>query len=174
MFFRQLKAMKDLSSIKVDGAQVADCGFQTISTNCKLLVEIGLSKCMGLTDLGIIELVYGCPNLKIIDLTCCCFITDAAISAVANSCRNLLCLKLESCNLITEKSLHQLGSCCLLLEELDLTDCSGVDDRGGVFSGIIIIYMFILSLSELCLQSIFLFGTFLQHHLFCSLSIFLV
>ncbi|RVW60390.1 putative pectinesterase/pectinesterase inhibitor 22 [Vitis vinifera] len=130
MFFRQLKDMKDLNSIKVDGARVSDFSFQIISANCKCLVEIGLSKCMGVTDLGIMQLVSGCLNLKIVNLTCCCFITDAAISAVADSCRNLLCLKLESCNLITEKSLDQLGSCCLLLEELDLTDCSGVNDRG--------------------------------------------
>ncbi|KAF5945937.1 hypothetical protein HYC85_016165 [Camellia sinensis] len=107
-----------------------DSSFQIISTNCKFLVDIGLSKCKGVTGTGLMLLVSANPNLKIINLTCCDSITDAAISAIAYSCRNLLCLKLESCNLLTEKSLESLGSCSLLLKELDLTDCSGVNDAG--------------------------------------------
>ncbi|KAA8536797.1 hypothetical protein F0562_029275 [Nyssa sinensis] len=125
-----LKDLKNLNTIRVDGAQVSDSSFQIISSNCKILVEIGLSKCKGVTDMGIMQLVSGCLNLKILNLTCCNSITDVAISAIADSCRNLLCLKLESCDLLTEKSLNCLGSCCLLLEELDLTDCSGVNDSG--------------------------------------------
>lgn len=125
-----LKELKDLNSIRVDGARVSDSSFQIISTNCKFLVDIGLSKCKGVTGRGLMLLVSANPNLKIINLTCCDSITDAAISAIAYSCRNLLCLKLESCNLLTEKSLESLGSCSLLLKELDLTDCSGVNDAG--------------------------------------------
>ncbi|KAL7259582.1 hypothetical protein ACSBR1_005467 [Camellia fascicularis] len=125
-----LKELKDLNTIRVDGARVSDSSFQIISTNCKFLVDIGLSKCKGVTGTGLMLLVSANPNLKIINLTCCDSITDAAISAIAYSCRNLLCLKLESCNLLTEKSLESLGSCSLLLKELDLTDCSGVNDAG--------------------------------------------
>lgn len=127
---RWLKELKDLNTIRVDGARVSDSSFQIISTNCKFLVDIGLSKCKGVTGTGLMLLVSANPNLKIINLTCCDSITDAAISAIAYSCRNLLCLKLESCNLLTEKSLESLGSCSLLLKELDLTDCSGVNDAG--------------------------------------------
>ncbi|KAK9292319.1 hypothetical protein L1049_020285 [Liquidambar formosana] len=125
-----MKNLKNLKSIRIDGTQVSDCSLETISTNCKCLAEMGLSKCIGVTDMGIMLLVSGCFNLKILNLTCCNSITDAAISAIADSCRKLLCLKLESCNLITGKSLEWLGSCCLQLEELDLTDCCGVNDRG--------------------------------------------
>ncbi|CAL5397275.1 unnamed protein product [Camellia sinensis] len=127
---RWLKELKNLNTIRVDGARVSDSSFQIISTNCKFLVDIGLSKCKGVTGMGLMLLVSANPNLKIINLTCCDSITDAAISAIAYSCRNLLCLKLESCNLLTEKSLESLGSCSLLLKELDLTDCSGVNDAG--------------------------------------------
>uniref|UniRef100_A0A2N9J5G7 F-box/LRR-repeat protein 15-like leucin rich repeat domain-containing protein n=1 Tax=Fagus sylvatica TaxID=28930 RepID=A0A2N9J5G7_FAGSY len=95
-----LKDLKNLKTIRLDRAPVSDSSFQTIGTNCKSLVEIGLSKCVG------------------------------RISALANSCRNLLSLKLEACDKVTEKSLDQLGSCCLRLEELDLTDCCGVNDEG--------------------------------------------
>lgn len=125
-----LKDLKNLKTIRLDRAPVSDSSFQTIGTNCKSLVEIGLSKCVGVTNMGIMQLVYGCVGLKIVNLTCCRFITDAAISALANSCRNLVSLKLEACDKVTEKSLNQLGSCCLRLEELDLTDCCGVNDEG--------------------------------------------
>jgi len=125
-----LKELTNLKRIRVDGAGVSESIFQIIGTNCKFLVEIGLSKCKGVTDKGVIGLVSACPSMKILNLTCCDSITDAAVSAVAESCRSLLSLKVESCNLVTEKSLHFLGSSSLLLEDLDLTDCSGVNDAG--------------------------------------------
>jgi F-box/leucine-rich repeat protein 2/20 len=128
-----MQELKNLNAIIIDGARVSDTVFQTISNNCRSLIEIGLSKCTGVTNMRIMQLVSGCVNLKTINLTCCRSITDAAISAIADSCRNLLCLKLESCNMITEKSLEQLGSHCALLEELDLTDCFGINDRGKLY-----------------------------------------
>ncbi|KVH93520.1 F-box/LRR-repeat protein 3 isoform X4 [Cynara cardunculus var. scolymus] len=127
--FHNLKDLKYLKTIKVNGARVADSFFQIISANCLFLVEVGLSKCEGVNDVGIMQLVYGRPNLKMLDLTCCDDITDVAISAIASSCRKLLCLKLESCSLLTEKSFSYLGSSCHLLEELDLTECH-VNDIG--------------------------------------------
>ncbi|XP_052298281.1 F-box/LRR-repeat protein 3 isoform X3 [Citrus sinensis] len=125
-----MRDLKNLEAITMDGARISDSCFQTISFNCKSLVEIGLSKCLGVTNTGITQLVSGCVNLKTIDLTCCQSITDDAISAIADSCRGLVCLKIESCNMITEKGLYQLGSFCLQLEEIDLTDCNGVNDKG--------------------------------------------
>ncbi|KAJ6762635.1 hypothetical protein OIU79_023384 [Salix purpurea] len=129
-FVECMQELKNLNAIIIDGARVSDTIFQTISSNCKSLIEIGLSKCTGVTNMGIMQLVSGCVNLKTINLTCCRSITDAAISAIADSCRNLLRLKLESCNMVTEKSLGHLGLHCALLEELDLTDCFSVNDRG--------------------------------------------
>lgn len=127
-----VKNLKNLCTFRIDGVQVSDLTLQTIGANCKSLVEIGLSKCIGVTNMGIMQLVSGCGKLKILNLTCCRFITDVAISAIADSCTNLVCLKLESCDMVTEKSFHHLGSSCLLLEELDLTDCSGINDRGKI------------------------------------------
>ncbi|KAK6915629.1 Leucine-rich repeat [Dillenia turbinata] len=125
-----LKNLGSLNLIKFDGARLSDSKFLSISLYCKQLVEVGLSKCIGVADEGIIQLASGCVNLKILDLTCCNLITDIGISAIADCCTNLVSLKVESCNLITEKGLERLGHSCLLIEELDLTDCSGVDDTG--------------------------------------------
>ncbi|KAF8392668.1 hypothetical protein HHK36_023017 [Tetracentron sinense] len=127
---RRLKDLKVLNSIRIDGARVSDLGIQIISVNCKHLIEIGLSKCIGVTDVAIADLVSDNANLKTLDLTCCHSITDVALSAIGDSCKKLICLKLESCSLITEKGLDRLGSSCSQLEELDLTDCSGVNDTG--------------------------------------------
>ncbi|KAL4588396.1 hypothetical protein LXL04_001280 [Taraxacum kok-saghyz] len=127
--FHNLKDLKHLKTVRVDGARISDTFFHILSTNCLCLVEIGLSKCEGVNDTGIVKLVSGHPNLKILDLTCCDDITDLAISAIAHSCTKLSCLKLESCCLLTEKSFSYLGSSCPLLEELDLTECS-VNDKG--------------------------------------------
>lgn len=123
--------LKNLKTVTLDGARVAYSCFQIISTSCKFLVEIGLGKCKGVTDKGILELVSGCSNLKILNLTCCSDITDSAIMAIAESCEKLVCLKLECCNLLTDMSFYSLGSFCFILEELDLTDCSGVNDVGN-------------------------------------------
>ncbi|KAK7258953.1 hypothetical protein RIF29_24546 [Crotalaria pallida] len=123
-----LKNLKQLSIIRIDGVRVSDFILLTIGTHCKSLVELGLSKCIGVTNMGVMHLVSGCGSLKILDMTCCRFITDAAISTIADSCPDLVCLKLESCDMVTENCLYQLGSSCLLLEELDLTDCSGIND----------------------------------------------
>ncbi|XP_027107856.2 F-box/LRR-repeat protein 3 isoform X1 [Coffea arabica] len=122
--------LKNIKTLTLDGARIAHSSFQLISTSCKFLVEIGLGKCKGVTDNGILQLVSGCINLKMLNLTCCGDITDMAITGIAESCQNLVCLKLECCNLLTEKSLYSLGSFSYLLEELDLTDCSGVTDLG--------------------------------------------
>uniref|UniRef100_A0A7N0VN47 F-box/LRR-repeat protein 15-like leucin rich repeat domain-containing protein n=1 Tax=Kalanchoe fedtschenkoi TaxID=63787 RepID=A0A7N0VN47_KALFE len=129
-FLTLLSNLKNLKSIRIDGARVSESYLQTITDNCKLLTEVGLSKCKGVTDNGIIQLVSRCINLRILDLTCCDTVGDAAISAVANSCRNLNCLKLEACKLVTMKSLQSLGSHSILLKEIDLTDCYGVVDKG--------------------------------------------
>lgn len=125
-----LKDLKNLKAIRIDGARMYDYGFHMIKASCMHLVEIGLGKCKGVNDNGVMQLVSGCPNVKILDLTCCDALTDVAISAVADSCRNLRCLKVESCSLLTEKSLKYLGSYRFVLEELDLTDCCGVNDQG--------------------------------------------
>ncbi|KAI7733479.1 hypothetical protein M8C21_033719, partial [Ambrosia artemisiifolia] len=127
--FQNLKDLKHLKTIRVDGARVNDSFFQIISSNCMFLAEVGLSKCEGVNDAGVMQLAYGHPGLKVLDLTCCNDLTDMAISAIAHSCTKLLCLKLESCSLLTEKSFSYIGSSCVLLEELDLTECC-VNDKG--------------------------------------------
>lgn len=129
-FFHQFKDLKKLRTLRIDGTRVSESSFQIIGVNCNALVEIGMGKCRGVSDMGIIQLVSGCASLKVFNLTCCSDLTDSAIRAIAESCRDLSCLMLECCNLLSQKSLEYLGSHCVLLEEIDLTDCSGINDIG--------------------------------------------
>lgn len=129
-FLQNIKALKHLKTLWIDGARVSDTSLLTISSSCRSLTDIGVSKCEGVTDIGMTGLARNCLNLKTLNLACCRFVTDAAISAVAQSCRNLETFKLESCHMITEKGLHSLGCYSKHLRELDLTDCYGVNDRG--------------------------------------------
>lgn len=128
-FVDQIKDLKNLKVLKIDGARVSDSLLKIIGNNCRFLAKMGLGKCK-VTDTGIWQLVSGCADIKVLDLTCCSDLTDSAILAIAHSCRDLLCLKLECCNLLSEGSLNYLGSHCIFLEEIDLTDCSGINDIG--------------------------------------------
>lgn len=130
-FLKSIKASKHLKTLWIDGARVSDSSLLTLTSSCRALTELGVSKCVGVTDIGMMMgLARNCSNLKALNLACCGFVTDAAISAVAQSCLNLESLQLESCHLITEKGLQSLGCYSKRLQELDLTDCDGVNDRG--------------------------------------------
>nr|VDD39093.1 unnamed protein product [Brassica oleracea] len=129
-FLHNIKALKHLKTLWIDGARVSDSSLLTLASNCRALTELGVSRCVGVTDIGMMGLARNCSNLKALNLACCGFVTDAAISAVAQSCLNLESLQLESCHLITEKGLQSLGCYSKRLQELDLTDCDGVNDRG--------------------------------------------
>jgi F-box/leucine-rich repeat protein 2/20 len=127
-FMSMLATLKGtLTALKLDGLEVSDSLLHDIGEGCVNLVEIGLSKCSGVTDEGVSSLVARCSHLKTIDLTCCKLITNKALESIAVNCRMVECLRLESCYLINEKGLERIATCCPNLKEIDLTDC-GVDD----------------------------------------------
>ncbi|KAI0518631.1 hypothetical protein KFK09_006067 [Dendrobium nobile] len=124
-FLSQLSLINTtLNVLKLDGLEVSDANLQKIGSNCENLLEIGLSKCRGVTDEGISELVSKCIGLRTIDLTCCHLLTDNALVAIANHCNDLTCLRLEACSLITENGFAQIATGCPQLQVIDLTDCN--------------------------------------------------
>ncbi|KAK9735487.1 hypothetical protein RND81_04G208700 [Saponaria officinalis] len=125
---RALKGLTHLNVFRADGARVSHATFQILSTECRSLVEIGLSKCVGMKDVDIVRLVNGCTALTVLNLSCCDAVTDTTIAAIAASCLKLCCLMLESCSSMTEMNLQLLGFRCIHLEELDVTDCCGIND----------------------------------------------
>ncbi|CAD6252661.1 unnamed protein product [Miscanthus lutarioriparius] len=118
-------AMVSCLFIDDDGLQMLSMcnSLQAIGSTCKNLVEIGLSKCNGVTDDGIVSLVAHCCDLRTIDVTCCHLLTNDALAAIAENCRKIECLRLESCPFISEKGLEPIATLCSHLKEIDLTDC---------------------------------------------------
>lgn len=129
MLFSSLQKLKTLKVIKLDGCAIGEANLSLIGSGCTELKELSLSKCQGVTDVGIVGVVTACTGLQKLDLTCCREITDVAIEAIATNCKGLLSLKMENCLLGTAEGLISIGRCCLLLEELDLTDCN-LNDNG--------------------------------------------
>ncbi|WVZ50025.1 hypothetical protein U9M48_001324 [Paspalum notatum var. saurae] len=123
-FLSKLSAISGtLSVLRLDGIEIFASNLQAIGSSCKNLVEIGLSKCNGVTDDGIASLVGHCSNLKTIDVTCCHLLTNDALAAIAENCRMVECLRLESCPFINEKGIERVATLCSHLKEIDLTDC---------------------------------------------------
>uniref|UniRef100_A0A0E0I3T4 F-box/LRR-repeat protein 15-like leucin rich repeat domain-containing protein n=1 Tax=Oryza nivara TaxID=4536 RepID=A0A0E0I3T4_ORYNI len=126
-FLSNLAKLKDtLTVLRLDGLEVASSVLLAIG-GCNNLVEIGLSKCNGVTDEGISSLVTQCSHLRVIDLTCCNLLTNNALDSIAENCKMVERLRLESCSSISEKGLEQIATSCPNLKEIDLTDC-GVND----------------------------------------------
>lgn len=127
-FLSKLATLKEtLTMLRLDGFEVSSSLLLAIAEGCNNLVEVGLSKCNGVTDEGISSLVARCGYLRKIDLTCCNLLTDNALVSIADNCKMLECLLLESCSSLSEKGLERIATCCPNLSEIDLTDC-GVND----------------------------------------------
>ncbi|KAK8448142.1 hypothetical protein SEVIR_8G232300v4 [Setaria viridis] len=117
-----------LTVLRLDGLEIFASNLQSIGDSCKNLVEIGLSKCNGITDDGIASLVVNCSYLRTIDVTCCHLLTNDALAVIAENCTMVEALRLESCPFINEKGLERIGTLCSHLKEIDLTDCR-IDDE---------------------------------------------
>lgn len=120
----KLSTVKEtLTVLRLDGLEVFASSLLAIGDSCKNLVEIGLSKCNGVTDDGIFSLVAHCSFLRTIDLRCCHLLTNDSLASIAENCRMIECLRLESCPFISEKGLERIATLCSHLKEIDLTDC---------------------------------------------------
>lgn len=124
-----LKNLSMLQSVKLDGCVVTYDGLEAIGNCCVSLSDLSLSKCVGVTDEGLISILKKHKDLKKLDITCCRKITDVSISNLTNSCTSLTSLKMESCSLVSREGFILIGRGCHLLEELDLTD-NEIDNEG--------------------------------------------
>ncbi|KAK6927159.1 Leucine-rich repeat [Dillenia turbinata] len=118
-----------LQSIKLDGCLVTCCGMKAIGNWCASLVELSLSKCSGVTDVGLCSIVETQKELKKLDITCCRWISYISIDSNTRSCTSLTSLRMESCTQVSKEAFVLIGKCCPFLEELDVTD-NEIDDEG--------------------------------------------
>ncbi|KAL3695433.1 hypothetical protein R1sor_009509 [Riccia sorocarpa] len=116
-----------LDVVKLNEACTA-IGSELAFPGSRVLRELSLSKCRGVTDEGLYAVIKGCSNLERLDLTCCHAITDKSMWVIARFCKKLRSLNMESCSLVTEQGISLIGLHCPLLEELNLTECN-VNDQ---------------------------------------------
>ncbi|ESQ40042.1 hypothetical protein EUTSA_v10012898mg [Eutrema salsugineum] len=129
-FASSLKKVSTLQSIRLDGCSVTCDGLKAIGNYCNSLKEVSLSKCVSVTDEGLLSLVMKLKDLRKLDITCCRKLSGVvSITQIANSCPLLVSLKMESCSLVSREAFWSIGQKCGLLEELDLTD-NEIDDEG--------------------------------------------
>lgn len=125
---------------------MGDAGIVAVAQCCKLLEEINLRFCEGLSDTGLVELAKGCSkSIKVIGIAACAKITDVSLDAVGSHCQNLEILSLDSefvhnegvlavaqgcpllkvlklqCINVTDEALQSVGISCLSLEQLALS-----------------------------------------------------
>ncbi|XP_071691522.1 F-box/LRR-repeat protein 3-like isoform X2 [Rutidosis leptorrhynchoides] len=127
-----LKDLKQLKTVRVDGARVNDYFFQMISTNCLLLVEVGLSKCEGVNDSGL-ENLSNCMKLRCLRLGICTDISNKGLSYIGSNCKNLIELDLYRCLNIGDDGLGFIATGCKKIRKLNLCYCPKITDKGMAY-----------------------------------------
>ncbi|KAJ7546630.1 hypothetical protein O6H91_08G047700 [Diphasiastrum complanatum] len=106
----------------------SDTGLAYLARECPSLVEVDLSYCSNLGDLGVISLAQ-LSNLQSLQLMGCHSITDAGLGCLAAGCKNLCVLNLKGCLGITDAGIAFIAANCKLLHTLDLS-YTEVTDKG--------------------------------------------
>ena len=83
--------------------------------HCHDLIQIDLSHCEHITDIGVMYLINQFPNLTRVNLSNT-YITDESIVHLTTCCHKLRSLNLEGCQRLTDKSILSLLMCSCLIE----------------------------------------------------------
>ena len=97
-----------------------DSGLLSLAKECSSLVEVDLSQCYQLSDLGIMAFAH-IKTLKVLKLIGCRVVTDVGVVALSIGCEKLEVLKLKLCRGITDVSIVAMASHSRELRELDLS-----------------------------------------------------
>jgi hypothetical protein len=92
------------------------------------LIDLDLSYCEDITDVGLSKIAECCHNIEFLNLTHC-DISDVGIISLSVGCPCLLSLNLSYCDKITDSSITRLVEGCTILESLNLYDCRNITDK---------------------------------------------
>ncbi|GMM30077.1 hypothetical protein DAMA08_028220 [Martiniozyma asiatica (nom. inval.)] len=101
---------------------LTDQSMKHISINLPNLLELDLSRCTTITDLGFISWLGNKLSIQKLILRDCTFLSDKAIEAIPLTCPNLNFLDLTFCCMLTDLSLHHLSNCSNL-DSLNVSFC---------------------------------------------------
>jgi hypothetical protein len=102
----------------------------TLSHQCPHLHTVNLSRCTGITDVGMRALSQGCPHLHSVNLRDCTSITNAGVVAFSEGCADLHTLDLSGCRDISDASMVALSRGCPYLHTVNLSGCQGLTNAG--------------------------------------------
>ncbi|RLM58006.1 hypothetical protein C2845_PM18G12310 [Panicum miliaceum] len=118
-----------LTVLRLDGLEIFVSNLQAIADSCKNLVEIGLSKCNGVTD-DALQHLTSCSELQILKLGLCSSISDKGLVYIGSNCAKLVELDLYRCSAITDEGLAALVRGCKKIRMLNLRYCTQITDAG--------------------------------------------
>lgn len=135
-----------LNSLNIAGTRVGDEAFSLIcsamqDSGCgKAMVNVDISQCSDLTDLGVNCLAEVCPNLQRLNMAGLNRVSDIGVRAVCANCWHLQYLNLEDIFLLRDDAFWFSAtydgrraaneSMLVSLQTLIMTDCSNLTDRG--------------------------------------------
>eukprot|EP00960_Hanusia_phi_P036166 752183-Hanusia_phi.AAC.1 len=114
-------------SNSLDWEEAASSDLPLHSTlGCPEIRVLSLSKCVQLTDSGLMNLA-SCKQLQELDISECVRVTDSSVIGLVRSC-SLRRLILRGCKLLTDRSLRALGKHGSDLVLLDISSCTNFSD----------------------------------------------
>jgi F-box/leucine-rich repeat protein 2/20 len=114
------RALKHLDLTKCK--TITDEGFKLLAHNLPLLEGLQISKCTGLTDTALIEVLPTFPNLTHLDLEELDTVSNEALQAIATSpaAITLRHLSISYCEAVTDAGMVPFIKACRNLEQIDM------------------------------------------------------
>lgn len=119
--------------------EITDGGLRIIADFCPNIQNLKLSRCVGITNEGVVYLVRKCHSLTELhlnnkvytieeDYVKSCDFSDDCVKVIASECPRMVFLRLFYSSALTAAGIGGVGLGCSLLEGLMLYECPQVDD----------------------------------------------
>ena len=132
-------SIANLTSLDLSGTSVTDKSMKLVASICTSLVDLNVSACRSVTDIGLVEVSKNCPSFCRLtvndDPSSTGSMTDVGLRLLAEHCPNLELLRISSCPQVTDIGIKEIALHCTKLSELDVSHCLGVTDVALKFLG---------------------------------------
>lgn len=135
-----------LNTLAMAGTSVGDEAFSLIcsamqDSGCgKTMINMNISQCRELTDLGVTCMAEVCPNLQKLNMSGLCRVSDIGVRSVCANCWFLQHLNVEDIFLLKDDAFWFSATydgrraandnMLVSMQYLNMTDCSNLTDRG--------------------------------------------
>ncbi|XP_063304225.1 F-box and leucine-rich repeat protein 13 [Pelobates fuscus] len=117
-----------LISIDLSGTSITDQGLSALGANSKIK-ELGVSECVGISDIGIQKFCQQSKDLEQLDISHCLHVTNSTVKSVTFCCKMLTSVSIAGCPKVTDLSIQYISGVCCYLHALDISGCVHLSDR---------------------------------------------